>query len=398
MSNNPNWLCCQLGAREHYAIPRALQRLGSLKRLFTDIWIRPDGLPGFTNNGRFHEGLENSAVSASNVGSIRFEFTAKARGYAGWQLIQARNGWFQEFVLDQLKNNYRNGDGQPPTVFAYSYAAEGIFEFARQRGWTTVLGQIDPGPKEEELVAKLSKARNGQSPWEPAPPSYWQQWKRECALADRIVVNSDWSRDALVNHGLVPDKIKVIPLAFEPAAESTTFIRHYPREFTPQRPLRVLFLGQVCLRKGIDALFQAITQLGNEPIEFWFAGPVQVEIPIDLRSDSRVRWIGLVPRAEVSEYYQKADIFMFPTLSDGFGLTQLEAQSWKLPVIASRYCGTVVEDGVNGCVLPEVSAAAIQNTLKALLRSPEKLQQMSDSSQVSERFSLASIGTSLVNL
>ncbi|HEX7294600.1 MAG TPA: glycosyltransferase family 4 protein, partial [Pyrinomonadaceae bacterium] len=361
MSNNSNWLCCQIGAREHYAIPRALQRVGSLKRLFTDSWIRPNGLPGVTNNGRFHEGLESSVVSASNMGSVRFELIAKARGYTGWQLIQARNGWFQEYVLDQLKNNYYNGNGQPPTVFAYSYAAERIFAFARGRGWKTVLGQIDPGPKEEELVAELSKTRNCVSPWEPAPASYWQRWQRECDFADCIVVNSDWSRDALVTHGIAADKIKVIPLAFEPSAEAKTFIRTYPLVFTPERPLRVLFLGQVCLRKGIGALFQAITQLQNEPIEFWFVGPMQVEIPSALQSDSRVRWMGSVPRLHTSDYYRKADVFIFPTLSDGFGLTQLEAQSWKLPVIASRYCGSVVEDGVNGYVLPEVSAAAIEN-------------------------------------
>ena len=59
----------------------------------------------------------------------------------------------------------------------------------------------------------------------------------------------------------------------------------------------------------------------------------------------------------MSKFYKEADVFILPTLSDGFGLTQLEAQSWKLPVIASRHCGEVVRDGENGVVLEEVSAA-----------------------------------------
>ena len=395
MSNNSHWLCCQIGAREHYAIPRALDRLGSLKRLFTDFWIRSDAWPGFKNNGRFHDGLADGPVTASNAGALRFELTAKARGYSGWELIEARNSSFQKFVLTQLKNNHTNGNGPTPTVFAYSYAADQIFDFARQRGWKTVLGQIDPGPKEAGLSRK---AANGSCQWDPAPPSYWQQWRRECDLADHIVVNSDWSLDALVDYGIAAGKIKVIPLAFEPAKDSATFVRHYPEEFTPDRPLRVLFLGQICLRKGVDALFEAIQLLRGEPIEFWFVGPVQVEIPIELRSRARVQWVGRVPRSQTKDYYRKADVFILPTLSDGFGLTQLEAQSWKLPVIASRYCGKVVEDGVNGLILPEVSASAIENALTTVLRSAEKLQQMSDSSQVSERFSLASIGSSLVNL
>lgn len=394
MPDNPNWLCCQIGAREHYAIPRALDRLGVLKRLFTDFWFPPNTWPAFARTGRFHDRLANSTVTASNVESIRFELTAKARGYSGWELIHARNSSFQEFVLAQLKTSYTNG--QPHTVFAYSYAAEGIFDFARQRGWKTVLGQIDAGPQEEQLVHALSPSDG--FGWVPAPPGYWQRWQRECDLADHIVVNSEWSREALVNYRIAPDKIKVIPLALEPAAECATFIRSYPREFTAHRPLRVLFLGQICLRKGVDALLHAIQLLQDEPIEFWFVGPIQVELPNALRSDSRVHWIGSVPRSQTSDYYRKADVFIFPTLSDGFGLTQLEAQAWKLPVIASPFCGSVVEDGINGLVLSEVSSNAIVNALTGVLRSPQKLQQMSDASHVSERFSLASIGASLVDL
>jgi glycosyltransferase involved in cell wall biosynthesis len=46
-------------------------------------------------------------------------------------------------------------------------------------------------------------------------------------------------------------------------------------------------------------------------------------------------------------FYERADLFLFPTLSDGFGLTNLEAQAWSLPIVASRFCGEVVRDGVN---------------------------------------------------
>ncbi|HEY8224369.1 MAG TPA: glycosyltransferase family 4 protein [Pyrinomonadaceae bacterium] len=392
-------MCCQIGAREHYAVPRALERLGSLKELFTDFWARPGDWRGLKSNGRFHSGLAKSAVTASNLGAIRFELTAKTRGYSGWELIQARNDWFQNFVLAGLNKNQRNGNGQPVTLFAYSYAADQIFNFARRRGWTTVLGQIDLGPADEAVVGRLnSQANDAVRPWKPAPAGYWRRWQLECDLADHIVVNSDWSRDGLIAHGAAAQKIKVVPLAFEPSDESATFIRQYPQEFTAIRPLRVLFLGQICLRKGVDALFEAIKLLRGEPIEFWFVGSVQVDIPVELRSGSRIRWIGPVPRSHVGDYYRKADVFIFPTLSDGFGLTQLEAQSWKLPVIASRYCGPVVRHDLNGLVLQEVSARTIADALVGLLHNPDKLQQMSRASYVSDRFSLASLGNSLVNL
>jgi glycosyltransferase involved in cell wall biosynthesis len=85
-------------------------------------------------------------------------------------------------------------------------------------------------------------------------------------------------------------------------------------------------------------------------------------------------------------------------LSDGFGLTQLEAQAWKLPVIASRYCGEVVRDEVNGVVLEEVSGASIAEVLSELLREPEKLSAMAGRSGVEECFSLSRLASSLSKL
>src|SRR6185503_10563015 len=129
--------------------------------------------------------------------------------------------------------------------------------------------------------------------------------------------------------------------------------------------------------KGVGQLFETIQLLTGENVEFWFVGPVQLSIPRRLREHRQVKWFGVAPRSKAETYYQQADVFIFPTLSDGFGLTQLEAQSWKLPVVASRHCGEVVSDGVNGVVLEEVSGQAIADALMSLLRSPATLSGMS---------------------
>ena len=196
--------------------------------------------------------------------------------------------------------------------------------------------------------------------------------------------------------GISVEKIRVIPLAFEPPAEANSFVRSYPQAFTSERPLRVLFLGQINVRKGAIQLFEAIKRLAGEPVEFWFVGPLQVDVPHDLKDT--MRWFGVAPRTEVSRYYRDADVFILPTFSDGFGLTQLEAQSWKLPVIASRNCGDVVTDGVNGLLLPTISSDAIAASIHQLLRSPNTLKTMSQNSRVEDRFSLQSLAASLSSL
>jgi glycosyltransferase involved in cell wall biosynthesis len=162
--------------------------------------------------------------------------------------------------------------------------------------------------------------------------------------------------------------------------------------------MRVLFLGQINLRKGVGQLLEAVELLSGENVEFWFVGPTQIHVPQSLKLHPQVRWFGVAPRVEVASYYRDADVFIFPTLSDGFGLTQLEAQSWKLPVIASRNCGEVVRDGYNGVILEEVSGQAIANALLSLLRSPETLSALSVRSAVDERFSLKKLAESLKKL
>jgi glycosyltransferase involved in cell wall biosynthesis len=83
---------------------------------------------------------------------------------------------------------------------------------------------------------------------------------------------------------------------------------------------------------------------------------------------------------------------VLPTHSDGFALTQLEAQARGLPVIASRYCGQVVKDGVNGPLLPEVTAKALAQALRDLVTNPRLLESMASESRVREEFSLESVG------
>jgi glycosyltransferase involved in cell wall biosynthesis len=215
---------------------------------------------------------------------------------------------------------------------------------------------------------------------------------------DTIVVNSRWSREALVQEGVPESKIVIIPLAYECSTEARSFSRSYPEAFTATRPLRVLFLGQIDLRKGLYPLLEAINLLRREPVEFWFAGPHRIKVPPEFKCDKAIQWLGNVPRKNVSELYRNADVFIFPTFSDGFGLTQLEAQAWKLPIVVSRFCGDVVQDGVNGVLLREITATEIAKTLLDLLRNPARLREMTANSRVEEKFTVDAVGSALLDL
>lgn len=264
-------------------------------------------------------------------------------------------------------------------------------QYAKTQNWLTVLGQIDPGPVEEQIVNRLhQEAELSPKSWQPAPEVYWKTWRQEIELAERVIVNSTWSQQCLSQIGIENEKVRIVPLAHQPPLESIAFQRSYPDEFTQERPLRVLFLGQVNLRKGILPLLQAISLLKGKPIELWVVGAVQIEIPQVWLHHPQIRWMGSVARGAVATYYREADVFVLPTYSDGFALTQLEALAWKLPLVVSACCGAVVIDQINGFLLNEVKGESIANVFEVCMKNPQKLLDMSQAT-ISIEFSFKKI-------
>jgi glycosyltransferase involved in cell wall biosynthesis len=381
------WICCQIGAREHYAIPRVLNRRDELSLLITDAWA-DTWLPWKLGSRpraaeRFHPDIPSSLVLSFDWPLLSFELSAR-RHLSGWPLILARNEWFQSRAVAALKRFRERHPGERYVLFSYSYAAARLFEFARESGWFTVLGQIDPGPFEEKIVMHLHRQAGRGPDVHSAPPAYWEEWRNECRLADRIIVNSTWSSQGLQAEGVPVEKIEVMPLAYDAPIDAANFVRTSPAAFDFGRPLRILFLGQVNLRKGLLEILGAVSRLEKLPVEFWIVGDVQFSIPPEYKNHPRIRWFDAVPRGATANFYHDADVFLFPTFSDGFGLTQLEAQAWSLPVIASRRCGDVVEHDLNGYLLPDVTADAIARTIEGILAAPAKLSDLAAHSRAKD--------------
>lgn len=394
--STPNWIVCQIGARENYGVARALSRRGALLELVTDAWStapaplrRAMGRIGERN----HPELEAGSVWAPTGRTILREVSARRARRTGWRDIMERNAWFQRMALRRLAKLRPAG---PVTLFAYSYAAAEILAHARERGWSTVLGQIDPGPVEARLVEQLYDQAGQTGVHEPIPAEYWETWRREVDLADVVMVNSEWSKRCLVEEGVDRDRIAVVPLAYE--GEGRPVQRQTPERYDAERPLRLLFLGQVTLRKGIDIALDALRLRPDAPVELDVVGPVQISVPETASRDPRIRFHGAVPRSAVSGYYAKADVFVFPTRSDGFGLTQLEALSAGVPVIASDRCGAVVEDGRNGIVLTDLRGEGLADILDSLLGDPARVEAMRRASGPDARFGIDALADRLLAL
>lgn len=395
--------CAQIGARDHYAFARAFHHAGVLGGLITDYWHSGKlSLPGSFSpraEGRRHPRLDDARVFSCNAQTMWRGLGLRLRGVSGWHGVLAHNLGFQKDALCHLRRIARDIDPETRVVlFSYSYAARELFAFAKDHGWATLLGQIDPGPEEGQLVQALGERHfDWQCTREPPPPAYYPAWREETTLADRIIVNSEWSAAALRRTGVAPAKISVVPIPYDPTAWVPTE-KEFPAVFSAQRPLRVLFLGQVNLRKGICELLEAMSLLRGEPVELTIVGETQVTVPPALLSLPSLRWMGPVPRGEASRYFHHADVFILPTHSDGFGLTQLEALAHRLPVIVSENCARLVQDDVQGRVLTGFSPAAIADVLRSILTHPEHLPRWSANCGVPDQCRMDSVADRLYKL
>jgi glycosyltransferase involved in cell wall biosynthesis len=382
------WAVLQIGAREHYAVARALHREGLLDQLLTDCWVPPRSalarLPQAPRLvGRYHSDLATAQVMNPWLGNLPFELSSRFFGAypPGWPRTMARNVWFQRWACNQLRRIRQPA----PNLFSYSYAARSLFRLGRQRGQTCILGQIDPGPEEEQLVlAEHRRYPILAGSWQPAPPSYWQHWAEELELADRIVVNSPWSRDCLLRQGVSASKLHLIPLVYE--ASQALPLSQQPTPASAAQPFQLLFLGTIGLRKGIGRLLEAMRLLEQQPVQLTLAGPSELD-PQAWAGAPNIRWLGPVPRSDVDSIYRQAQAMILPTLSDGFAITQLEALAHGCPVIVSQHCGEVVTPGLNGWILaslePEEIAANILQALEQASALPRPL--------VMPRFGLADL-------
>lgn len=148
-----------------------------------------------------------------------------------------------------------------------------------------------------------------------------------------------------------------------------------PPSASPDRPLRLLHVGRVVRTKGLRDVIRALGQLSDLPgLTLTSAGTGEDLDACRREADElgladRVRFLGLIPRAEVENLYREADIFTFPSFREPTGNVLFEAMRWGLPVIAADYGGpqSIVDDSC-GLRIPVSSPDAFATDIAAAIR------------------------------
>ena len=216
----------------------------------------------------------------------------------------------------------------------------------------------------------------------PLEISMWQE-RRALSRASRIVTSSQWSKRILVEkYRTDVDRIEVLPM---PASlpESMIPLAASLSDMKMDLPLRILLVGRVYERKGIDIAIEAVTALNEQGLpavltvcgidqkpqgvpEFvQFVGPYQKSDPQQLKQ--YVNW------------YQWAHLLIHPARFEPAGIVPSEAAAFGVPTLTNDTGGlaTTVEHNVSGIVLPKASSASrYANEIMDLYRDPQRYARL----------------------
>ena len=205
-----------------------------------------------------------------------------------------------------------------------------------------------------------------------------RQWAQS---ADRVIAISHAAGQDLVEHyGIAPARMRVVPLGVSERwfdKPSDARIREALDRFRLQ-PGFILHVGTLQPRKNVDALvtaYELLPRAIRDERQLVLVGKYGWGVPklrarlAGLRQAGRVAWLDYVDRDDLHALYHAAGMFVFPSLSEGFGLPILEAFASGLPVIASGLPALREVAGPDVVWLEPSTAEAIADGITAMHRS-----------------------------
>ena len=275
---------------------------------------------------------------------------------------------FQRAINSLERRTCRRLQAHATHVYAYEFSARATFEAAAQRG----IGRIYEIPSPEyNFVEELLAREMAMMPelHEPEDAYFarkrierlaWRQ--REWELADLVIVNSQFTLDTFARAGYDTSKVRVVCYGAPEVAASEVASTSANRD----RALKCLWAGTFSIRKGAHYLLEAWKLLPRgHQLELDIYGAWA--LPDRFRSDlpPSIRFHGSIPQSELFQRYREADMLVFPTLCDGFGMVVTEGFAKGLPVITTDRAGAadLVRQEENGLIVAAGNAASLASAL-----------------------------------
>ena len=203
------------------------------------------------------------------------------------------------------------------------------------------------------------------------------------ARATHIVAVSESTANDIIREGAAAEKTSVIYQGYEPnpgeASESSTILNHPIASLTPY----LLFIGTVQPRKNVEYLIDEFARVSSKiPHRLIIAGaPGESQHTVEQKIaeyglDDKVLLTGFISDEERHTLYKHADIFLYPSLYEGFGLVILEAMSYGVPVITGNNSSLPEAAGDAGIKVDIETQSALGEAILLLINDSHLRQEL----------------------
>lgn len=365
--SNRNYAVLQAGARMHYAVPTLLACVDALAAFYTDLHASHRFLQLL--KAVLPENRQPKALKRLLGRALPPELPRQlVRDQPLASLTWARRGSRSDALVLQRACHERFGGAKALYTNFINNDLDAVRQ-AKEQGLHVVHELIISADVGRILLEERHRHPGIEADGEPEDvvEAGIERDRQKWTLSDQVLVPSQYCWQSSIALGCDPAKLNLVPYGIpEPWFEM---------QVNPQ-PGRVLFVGQVGLRKGNHVLAEAhrILQVRRVPLECRVAGPALVGVNHPLFQGPT--YLGQVPRSQVQEEFRRADVFVLPTLCESFGLVHLEAMACGVPVITTPHCGSVVRDGIDGFIVPIRDASALADRIQHLLEDRTLRDQM----------------------
>jgi len=339
-----------------FDVARQLYRVGCLKRFYT-------GYPAW----KVREVPEHMISSFPWI--IGPLLLANQHGLEPMSAVGAQLNWVAVGTFDSWVKNHL----EPCEVFHFlSGCGARTLRLAKQRyGAVTVCDKGSTHVFHQDAIVAEEYARWGLRHRPPFARKVVERELQEYEESDIILVPSSFVYRSFIERGIPEDRLRKVPYGVD-----LTQFRPVPKE---DDVFRVIYVGALNLRKGIPYLLEALAPLRLPRFETWLVGlPFADGRPFLRRYEGAYRHFGYLPRESLYWYYSQASVFVIASVEEGLATVIAQAMACGLPVIATSHTGAedLLDDGVEGYIVPVRDPAAIREKVLQLYHNPGLREEM----------------------
>ena len=241
-------------------------------------------------------------------------------------------------------------------TYSFSGVAEEWLDCAKGQGALRLVARGSAHIRKQAELLTQESTRTGASQ---EKPSAWriEREEREYAKADAVLVLSSFAYNSFLECGFPRERLRLMVSGVQLGAFGQPSEAGQTRcdRLLSGQPLRVLNVGTFSFRKGMWDFAAIVRALNPARFRFRFVGTVLPEaVGLAASLGARVEFVRRAPQERLTEHYGWGDVFVFPTIEDGFPAVMAQASAAGLPMLTTPNGAgfDLVKDGQNGWVLP----------------------------------------------